>query len=331
MRILLTGSSGWLGRFLVPKLRANGHSVVGLDVAPGLNTDIVGSVAVREDVESAFARGIDAVIHSGALHKPDIARHSAQDFIDVNVTGTLNLLEAAKAAGHDRFVFTSTTSLMISQSIRDEAGEAAIWLNEASGPLLPRNIYGVTKLAAENLCRLYAMEHGLACVVLRTSRFFPEDDDTYRSPSGENLKANELLHRRLTVEDAADAHIVALDAAPRIGFDTFIVSAPTTFTPADIVELKRDAPAVIARHFPDAPMLYAKRGWILPSSIGRIYDAGHAERRLGFRCRTQFSDVLSALRDGSKLPFVHDPSYLSPNAGASIAQSSYRQSVRVAR
>src|SRR4051812_4847557 len=128
MRILLTGSSGWLGRFLAPRLRAAGHAVTGLDVAPGVDTDIVGSVADRATVDQAFDRGVDAVIHSGALHKPDIVRYPMQAFVDVNVTGTLNLLEAAKSAGHDRFVFTSTTSLMISQTIREEAGDSAIWL-----------------------------------------------------------------------------------------------------------------------------------------------------------------------------------------------------------
>jgi UDP-glucose 4-epimerase len=312
MRILLTGSSGWLGRFLAPRLRAAGHAVTGLDVARGADTDILGSVADRATVDRAFAGGVDAVIHAGALHKPDIVRYPAQAFVDVNVTGTLNLLEAAKSAGHDRFVFTSTTSLMISQSIREEAGDTAIWLDEASGPLAPRNIYGATKLAAENLCRIYAMERGLACVVLRTARFFPEDDDTHSAPSGENLKANEFLYRRMTVEDAADAHLAALDQAPSLGFDMFIVSARTPFVRADAVELKRNAAAVIERYFPDAPALYARRGWTLPTSVGRVYDAGRAERRMGFRCRTGFAEVLDALRERRELPFVHDPSYVPP-------------------
>jgi UDP-glucose 4-epimerase len=68
--------------------------------------------------------------------------------------------------------------------------------------------------------------------------------------SGENMKANELLHRRLTVEDAADAHIAALERAPDIGVGTYIVSAPTPFVPNDAVALKHDARAVIARYFP---------------------------------------------------------------------------------
>jgi len=313
MHILLTGSSGWLGRFLAPLLRAHGHAVTGLDVAPGADTDILGSVADRALVDRIFAeRGIEAVIHAGALHKPDIARYPAQAFVDVNVSGTLNLLEAAAKAGHDRFVFTSTTSLMISQAIRDEAGDAAVWLDETSGPIEPRNIYGVTKLAAEQLCRLAWLNDGLNCVVLRTSRFFPEEDDTHRALSGENMKANELLHRRLTVEDAARAHLLALEKVPEIGFGTFILSAPTPFNRSECAELKRDAAEVIARHYPDAVALYAAKGWHLPKSIGRVYDAALAGKLLGFRCETDFGTLLDALRQQDALPFAHDPSYISP-------------------
>ena len=109
--------------------------------------------------------------------------------------------------GNDRFLFTSTTSLMITEAIRaGKAGgaAAAAWLDEDFGPLAPRNVYGVTKLEAERLCRRAHDEHGLAVLVLRTGRFFPEEDDTHRALCGPNIKANEFLNRRLTVEDAAD-------------------------------------------------------------------------------------------------------------------------------
>ena len=316
MRILLTGSSGWLGRFLAPRLRQVGHSVVGLDVAPGRDTQVIGSVADRALLERTFGdHHIEAVVHAGALHKPDIVRYPAQAFVDVNVTGTLNLLELAAAAGHDRFVFTSTTSLMISESIRaGKAGGAtrAHWLTEAFGPLEPRNIYGVTKHAAEQLCRLYHRESGMAVMVLRTARFFPEDDDTHSHPSGPNLKANEFLNRRLTVEDAAEAHVVALARAPERGFGIYIVSAPPPFGCQEAEALIEDAPAAIARHFPDAVDLYARAGWQLPRHIDRVYDPSLIEAELGFRCRTDFAAVLSALREGGELPFVHDAAYVSP-------------------
>jgi len=318
MRVLLTGSSGWLGRFLAPRLRAAGHVVTGLDVAPGSETHMIGSVADRPLIDRIFAEhGVEAVIHTGALHKPDIVRYPAQAFVDVNITGTLHLLEAAVAAGHDRFVFTSTTSLMISASIRagkDGGARKAAWLNEESGPPAPRNIYGVTKLSAEHLCRLHHLEYGLDIAVLRTGRFFPEDDDMAQTidHDGPNTKANELLYRRLTVEDAADAHVVALERMPGLGFQTFILSAPTPFRRDDCEALMADAPTVIERCFPGAQALYAQQGWTLPASIDRVYDAGKAERLLGFRCATDFAAVLDAIARGAPMPFAHDTSYVSP-------------------
>lgn len=302
MNILVTGSSGWLGQHLVPRLRGDGHKVIGLDPESGATTDVMGSVVDRALVRSIIrGQGVTAIVHAAARHKPHIATHDNSEFVAVNVQGTLNLLEEAVEAGTvDRFVFTSTTSLMISQKIRDgKAGGAreAAWIDETLAPLQPRNIYGVTKLAAEDLCRLFHQLHRLPILILRTSRFFPEEDDMAHAikQSGENTKANEFLFRRLSVEDAAEAHVVALAKAPQIGFDTFIVSAMTPFSPADCRELIADAPSVVARYFPDYRARYEKRGWTMFDSIDRVYDSLKAQRVLGFACRTGFRQVLDAL------------------------------------
>ena len=308
MNILVTGSSGWLGQTLVPRLARDGHKVIGLDPDAGATTTVSGSEVVGSVVDRALVRriirdeGIEAIVHAAARHKPHIETHDNSEFVAVNVQGTLNLLEEAVAEGSKvgRFVFTSTTSLMISQQIRDgRAGGAteAIWIDEEMAPLKPRNIYGVTKLAAEELCRLFNHLHELPVVVLRTSRFFPEEDDMAHAiaQSGENTKANEFLFRRLSVEDAAEAHVAALAKAPEIGFDTFIVSAMTPFSRGDGATLIADAPSVVARYFPDYSALYARRGWTMFQSIDRVYDSSKAARKLGFTCRTNFREVLDGL------------------------------------
>jgi UDP-glucose 4-epimerase len=286
---------------VAPRLRARGHTVVGLDIAPGPDTQVVGSIADPDVVERAFGEhGVEAVIHAAALHKPDIARYPAQAFVDVNVTGALNLLRQAVKAGHDRFVFTSTTSLMISQEIREahrRGIDRAFWIDEEMTTLEPRNIYGVSKLSAEHLCRMVHGATGLPIIILRTSRFFPEEDDMAQEiiQSGPNTKANEFLFRRLTVHDAASAHIVALDRAPQIGFDTFIISALTPFSPEDCEQLMDYAPLVVHRYFPRYREIYARRGWTMFDYIDRVYDSNKAMRRLGFVCRTDFGDILAQL------------------------------------
>lgn len=303
MNILVTGSSGWLGQTLVPRLARDGHKVVGLDPEAGATTSVVGSVVDRALVRRIIRdEGIGAIVHAAARHKPHIETHDNSEFVAVNVQGTLNLLEEAVAPGSkvDRFVFTSTTSLMISQEIRDgKAGGAteAVWIDETMTPLKPRNIYGVTKLAAEELCRLFNHLHRLPVLVLRTSRFFPEEDDMAHAiaQSDENTKSNEFLFRRLSVEDAAEAHVVALAKAKEIGFDTFIVSAATPFRREDCRALIADAPSVVARYFPEYRGLYEARGWTMFDTIDRVYDSSKATRVLGFTCKTGFREVLNSL------------------------------------
>src|SRR6201999_288202 len=115
-----------------------------------------------------------------------------------NVTGTLNLLEEAVAAGVEAFVYTSTTSVF-GDALSPPPGAPAAWVTEEVVPE-PKNIYGVTKAAAEDLCQLFHRNQKLACVVLRTSRFFPEADDSKDvrdAFADENVKTNEFLYRRV--------------------------------------------------------------------------------------------------------------------------------------
>jgi UDP-glucose 4-epimerase len=298
MRILVTGSSGHLGEALVRVLRAEGHDVVGLDVLASPSTSVVGSIADRAFVRGCMD-GVEAVVHAATLHKPHVGSHGRQDFVDTNVTGTLNLLEEAVAAGAGRFVFTSTTSAF-GRALTPPPGAPAAWITEEVAPVV-RNVYGATKTAAEDLCALVHRDHGLPCVILRTSRFFPEADDRddVRARYDDlNLKVNELLYRRVDLEDVVGAHRLALDRAPEIGFGRYIVSATTPFGPDDLAALRADAPAVVRRLYPDYEDLFARRGWTMLPSIERVYVNERARAELGWAPRHDFRQALDRLQAG---------------------------------
>ena len=242
--------------------------------------------------------GVGGVLHTATLHKPHVATHSRQVFIDTNITGSLNLLEEAARASVRAFIFTSTTSAF-GDALTPAAGAPAVWITEDVVPV-PKNIYGVTKVAAEDLCALAHRNQGLPCLVLRTSRFFPESDDdpsARASYADANLKVNEFLYRRLDIEDVVGAHLLALERAPVLGFGRYIISATTPLHREDAEELRRDAASAVRRRVPGWEAAYAQLGWRMASSIDRIYDNARARAALGWRPRHDFASVLACARD----------------------------------
>ena len=163
---------------------------------------------------------------------------------------------------------------------------------------IAKNIYGVTKVAAENLCQLFRRKFGLPCLVLRTSRFFPEADDNKQVRENyvdANIKANEYLYRRVDVADIVDAHLLVIDKAPTLGFGSYIISATTPFSRDDLPALRSDAPALLRRLFPAYVGEYARRGWRMFDTIDRVYVNDLARRELGWRPRYDFGSVLERL------------------------------------
>lgn len=301
MKILVTGSSGHLGEALMRTLNDSEHEAVGLDITPSPFTHMVGSVASRAVVARAM-NGVDAVLHTATLHKPHVLSHTRQDFVDTNISGTLNLLEEAVAQKIKSFVFTSTTSVF-GDAMAPAAGECAVWVNEELKPK-PKNIYGVTKTAAEDLCELFHRNYDLACIVLRTSRFFPEDDDEPAKRDNfndDNMKLIEYLYRRVDIEDAVDAHLRALEKASAIGFGRYIITATTPFTVDDLPELNVNAPSVVARYFPNYDTVFATRGWKMFPKIDRVYVNERACKDLGWRPKYGFAEMLARVKSGDDL------------------------------
>ncbi len=307
MKILVTGSSGHLGDALVRTLREQGHAVGGLDIVPSASTDLLGSIVDRAHVARCM-RGVEAVLHTATLHKPHVHSHSRQDFVDVNITGTLNLLEEAAAAGVRAFVFTSTTSAF-GDALSPPPPAPAAWITEDVVPV-PKNIYGVTKVAAEDLCQLFQRHHGLPVLVLRTSRFFPEPDDAESRRNGFddlNLKLIELLHRRVDIQDVVDAHLLAIERAPDIGFQRFIISASSPFERVDLAMLRGQASAALRRVAPEFETVFRQRGWHMLEDIDRVYVNDRARTVLGWQPQYDFSRGLKDLVQGRdpRSPLTH--------------------------
>jgi nucleoside-diphosphate-sugar epimerase len=281
MRALVTGSSGQLGAEVARQL-ASTDTVIGLDVWPGEWTTTVGDIT-NAGLIADLMRGVDVVIHIASLHAPHVGQRSMQEFIDTNITGTLRLLEAASTAGVRRFIYTSTTSVYGEALVPD--GREAVWVTEDLMPR-PRDIYDITKLAAEELCRLFTRDHGLPAICLRVSRFFEQSSD---------LMAAYRLYRGADVRDIAAAHLLAARNED-IAFDIFTISARSPFQREDTAELLADAPAVILRYYPDAEEVFRAQGWALSASIDRVYVTEKAERLLGYAPQHNFAELLDELR-----------------------------------
>ncbi|MEM7705172.1 MAG: NAD(P)-dependent oxidoreductase [Pseudomonadota bacterium] len=295
--VLVTGSSGHLGDALVRRLTGECR-IVGLDLTPSYTTSHEGSVDDPELVAECM-RDVSVVYHTATLHKPHVATHSRQQFVDTNISGTLTLLEAALRAGVNAFIFTSTTSAF-GGNLKPPAGEPAAWITEQM-PSVPKNIYGATKTAAEDLCHLFQRRFGLPCLALRTSRFFPEEDDSREireSYEDANAKANEYLHRRVDIADIVDAHLLAAEKAPELDFERLIISATTPFLKEDLELLRRDAPAVLKRRIPAFEAIYQELGWKMFPTLDRVYVNERARSILGWRPKYSFETVLKALAEG---------------------------------
>ena len=297
-RVLVTGSAGHLGEALIRELRLRRIATIGIDRLASPFTDLVCNINDRSALAEAFA-GVDTVLHTATLHKPHVVTHSMQAFVDTNIAGTLALLEAAVAVGVAAFVFTSTTSVY-GDALRPGFDQAAVWTDEALRPD-PKNIYGVTKLAAEDLCLLFHKRHALPTLVLRTSRFFPEADDNPAVRDAfedQNAKTNEFLYRRVELADVVEAHLLAAVRAPQLAFDRFIISATTPFCREDLPALRRDAPAALERRLPGTLERFKQLNWRMFAELGRVYDNRRARERLGWEPAYDFERVLQCCLEG---------------------------------
>lgn len=279
MKVLVTGSAGRLGRVIVELLRAKGVDCIGMDVKESATTDVRADIRERKEI-AGIIKNISHVIHTAAVHgrhmDMDVPR---ADFIETNILGTLNLLEASVEHKIKSFIYTSTTSIY-GKSM--ENSNAAVWVDEEL-TASPRDIYDITKLTAENLCRDFFDKEQLNGCTLRVSRFMDEP---------RNLIANYRLYRGLDERDGAEAHWLALHATFKT-YEIFNISNDTPFQVADLEALKTNPEKVILKYYPMARDIYQRNNWTFPTSIDRVYVIDKAKRMLGYRPGNNFLEYIS--------------------------------------
>ena len=281
MKVLVTGSSGRLGRSVVELLRSKNIQCIGMDLLPSDTTDVLADIRDKNDILK-ITKGVGHVIHTAAVHGRHMDMNMPRsEFVETNIMGTLNLLEESVEAGVKSFIYTSSTSVY-GKSMEDTS--SAVWVDEEL-PAIPRDIYDITKLAGENLCKDFFEKEGLNGCVLRVSRFMEEP---------ENSIANYRLYRGLDERDGALAHWLALHKRFK-SFEIFNISNETPFTKADLIDLKTDPRKVILRYYPKCEEIYNKRQWTFPQSIDRVYAIDKAKRMLDYRPVNNFMEYVSGL------------------------------------
>jgi len=297
--VVVTGAAGTLGRALVPRLAADGHEPVALDVRADASVGdwIVGDVRNADEVRRAVA-GADAVVHAAALHGIHLADHAPREFYDLNVTGTYNVWQAATEHRVRGVVFGSTMGVYGASRVPRADDEVTI-LDEAT-PLEPADIYGWSKLVGEELARYHFRQHAVPSVALRFGMFVPETFFRY---------GIRLLYGGVHVDDVADAVMAALRALVdgRVTHHAFNVESRLPFGEADAPHLRGDPLRAVDRHWPGAADLLRSRGVRSLKPITEVFPVARLERALGFRPRHDFGSWLDELARRPKERADGDP------------------------
>lgn len=214
-RIIVTGSTGFLGQALVPALEKEGHSVVKIDRRPDKSGDTVVADVRELDSMMEYIKDADAVFHLASLIEAGESVKEPQKFIDWNISGTLNVLEAMRENGIRHFLFSSSAAIY---------GDPAKIPIQEDDRTLPVNPYGMTKLAMEGLLSSYVKAHGFTGTALRYFNLYGPKEHHEPETHGIPRFIDQMLHGEsvtqfgdgqhlrdyIYIDDVVSAHITAL-------------------------------------------------------------------------------------------------------------------------
>ena len=308
--ILLTGACGRLGRYVLEALGHRRHQVRTFDKAPApecaghIRADVLDRVSVR----SAMT-GVETVVHLAALDASVSAPE--QQFFEVNVQGTWNVLEAAEQAGVQRVVLCSSVAVL---GLADDRPPDSLPIDETH-VCRPYQAYGLSKQIAEITAECFARRGRLQVVCLRPA-FVAFDDllggvvqalaesDGVQWPNGKSGDGDSIgepltpTRSYVGPEDCARCVVSAVETRISAAYRVYLVTAPWSMSPAPTVE------RAVAMGMPEETV----RGIALyvDQPTASMFSAHRAERELGWCARTHFEDLLKAVNPGNGPPTLSD-------------------------
>lgn len=246
MKILVTGGAGFIGSAIVPKMQNEGHDVYVLDNLSFGNRDFIqvddahffqGDIReadfVAQTLESIQP---DAIVHLAAIHFIPYCNANPFESADINIRGTMNVLNAAQKLKNLKKVFFASTAAVY--PIADHAVDE-------NHPVLPLDIYGLTKLTGESLCREFHLQTGIDTICCRFfNAFGPNETNPHLIPEIEKqlrdgartIALGNLAPKRDFIHtfDMANA-VYALVMLENTGFDTFNLGRGIEYAVTEIV------------------------------------------------------------------------------------------------
>ena len=302
MNILITGGAGFLGTHLALSLHARGDRVIvfeneasvyawGLKALEEKATVVYGDILDQSQLEEILrSRNIDKVIHAAAIVGARQALGVEKKVAEINIMGTLNLLEAIRSVGGIRCI-NITSEEVYGNFICDPADET-----HPPGPLSP---YGISKYAAEAFIGYYRNYHGMDLASVRTSWVFGAGLPRERIPMNfiKSALTNAEIHSDsgaemridyVFIDDFVNGTLLALDAS-ELKSDVYHIASGQAYSVLEVAEMIAAlVPGVEVSIGPG--LLRTPEGLLMPQKGG--LDISRAEQELGYRPQVSLDNGL---------------------------------------
>jgi nucleoside-diphosphate-sugar epimerase len=279
MKILLTGGSGDLGRTLVPRLLKRGDTPVVLDIRAAVDLPrgavfIQGSVLDRSSLREHL-RDCDCIVHIAGWHgiHEDRGVKGADDFFDLNVRGTFEVIAAAALVGIDKIIYISTTSIR-----------------------RPDTLYGRSKILAERIAEDYARYGNMNVITLRPRGFIPYWNHNVYSKYSD--WARWFWRGAVHIDDVASAVLLSVDLVARQRLEQHLVltlDSAYEYTEGDLERWDADgAGSTFRKYYPEYYNLAVSYG-LDPAAKPTKLDISETVHWLGYRPSYSLANLLSEL------------------------------------